>query len=206
MRWIRQHRPTDFERGLHDLGRLLIRFTVFFSVVIVGANLALHRPLIDSLLFSLALAVGLTPQLLPAIVSVTLSRGARAMADNGVIVKRLDAIENLGSMTVLCSDKTGTLTSGKVVVDRFVDSAGLPSAETATLAYLNSSMQGGYDNPIDAAIKSSSKRRRTGIPQDRRIAIRLRPQTPVGARRRTPRTTADHQRCSGVGHGHLHDC
>ncbi|TJW26062.1 MAG: hypothetical protein E5W83_39245, partial [Mesorhizobium sp.] len=81
------------------------------------ANLMLHRPLIESLLFSLALAVGLTPELLPAIISVTLSSGARTMAANGVIVRRLDAIENLGSMDLLCTDKTGTLTEGVIHLD-----------------------------------------------------------------------------------------
>ncbi|AXA44235.1 E1-E2 ATPase family protein (plasmid) [Rhizobium leguminosarum] len=91
----------------------MTRIMLCIVVVVLVANLLLHRPIVDSLLFSLALAVGLTPELLPAIIRVTLARGARTMSKSGVIVRRLDAMENLGSMDVLCTDKTGTLTGGR---------------------------------------------------------------------------------------------
>jgi Mg2+-importing ATPase len=112
---------TEFERGLRRFGYFLMEVTLALVIVLFALNVWLQRPVLDSLLFSLALAVGLTPQLLPAIVSITLSHGARRMADQRVIVKRLASIENFGSMTVLCSDKTGTLTEGKVTVRCAVD-------------------------------------------------------------------------------------
>src|SRR6266536_2988063 len=119
---------------------------------IVVINLVLHRPLVESLLFSLALAVGLTPQLLPAIVSISLSTGARRMAAEKVIVKRLDAIEDFGAMTVLCTDKTGTITAGAVRLDSALDLVGRASAEVLRLARLNAGLQRGFPNPLDQAI------------------------------------------------------
>jgi len=115
-------------------------------------NLVLNRPLIDSLLFSLALAVGLTPQLLPAIVTISLSQGARAMAREKVIVKRLDVIEDFGGMSILCTDKTGTITVGAVALASALAVDGGDSADVRRLAYLNARLQRGFANPIDAAI------------------------------------------------------
>jgi len=146
--------PTDFQRGLHQLGILLVWFTLVLAVVILGANILLERPILDSLLFSLALAVGLTPQLLPAIVSVNLSHGARNMAAKNVIVKRLASIENLGSMNLLCSDKTGTLTEGLVQVHGAFDASGEASEESLLAAYLNAYYESGFTNPIDEALRS----------------------------------------------------
>ena len=105
---------TEFERGVRQFGMLLIRVTLTLVILIFAFNVYVARPVLDSFLFALALAVGLTPELLPAIISVNLASGARRMAVKKVIVKRLVAIENFGSMDVLCSDKTGTLTEGKV--------------------------------------------------------------------------------------------
>ena len=119
------------------------------------ANLLLGRPLIESLLFSLALAVGLTPELLPAIISVTLARGARTMAANGVIVRRLDAIENLGSMDLLCTDKTGTLTEGVIQLDAIARCGRQPAPDILLWARLNATMQTGLKNPLDEAIASA---------------------------------------------------
>ena len=122
---LRAREPeTNFARGLRQFGYLLIRAMVVIVLSVLTVNLLLHRPLVESLLFSVALAVGLSPELLPAIVSVTLSAGARAMSKEGVIVRRLDAIENLGSMTVLCTDKTGTLTEGTIVLADATDPNG----------------------------------------------------------------------------------
>ena len=105
---------TDFEKGIRKFGYMLMEITLLLVIIIFAVNVYLHKPVLDSFLFSLALAVGLTPQLLPAIISVNLSTGARRMAKQQVIVKRLSSIENFGSMNILCSDKTGTITEGKV--------------------------------------------------------------------------------------------
>ena len=153
---------TEFERGLRRFGYFLMEVTLALVMIIFALNVWLQRPVLDSLLFSLALAVGLTPQLLPAIVSITLAHGARRMADQRVIVKRLASIENFGSMTVLCSDKTGTLTEGKATVRSAVDIHGRSSQRVLTYAYLNSTFETGFRNPIDDAIRDSSKPDITG--------------------------------------------
>lgn len=105
---------TDFERGIRRFGYLLMEITLIFVILIFAINVFLHKPIVDSFLFSLVLAVGLTPQLLPAIIAVNLAAGARNMAKEKVIVKRLSSIENFGSMNILCSDKTGTITPVKL--------------------------------------------------------------------------------------------
>lgn len=143
---------TRFERGITAFGLLLVRAMVVLVTSIFAVNLLLDRPVVDSLLFSLALAVGLTPQLLPAIVAVSLSAGARQMATERVIVKRLDAIEDFGAMTVLCTDKTGTLTSGAAQLDAALDLDGRTSDEVLRLARLNAGLQRGFTNPLDAAV------------------------------------------------------
>jgi Mg2+-importing ATPase len=143
---------TGFERGIRRFGYLLMEVTLLLVLAIFAINVALHRPVLESFLFSVAIAVGLTPQLLPAIISVNLAHGARRMARERVIVRRLASIENLGGMDVLCSDKTGTLTEGKVRLHSVVDAGGRPSARTGLYAYLNASLQTGYSNPIDEAV------------------------------------------------------
>jgi Mg2+-importing ATPase len=144
--------PTSFERGIRAFGGLLLRVMVVLVGLIFAFNVLLGRPLIDSFLFSLALAVGLTPQLLPAIVSISLSLGARTMARARVIVKRLAAIEDFGAMDVLCTDKTGTLTLGRVELAKAVPAAACPEARLLHFAAVNASLQSGYTNPIDEAI------------------------------------------------------
>jgi Mg2+-importing ATPase len=148
----RQIPETGFARGIRLFGYLMTEIMLAIVILVFFANLMLHRPLIESLLFSLALAVGLTPELLPAIISVTLARGARAMAANGVIVRRLDAIENLGSMDVLCTDKTGTLTEGVIHLDGWLDVDGNASTDILLWARLNATLQTGLKNPLDEAI------------------------------------------------------
>lgn len=143
---------TDFARGIRQFGHLMTEIMLVIVMMVFIANLMLHRPLIESLLFSLALAVGLTPELLPAIISVTLAKGARMMAASGVIVRRLDAIENLGSMDLLCTDKTGTLTEGVIHLDAWFDLEGKPSSEILLWAQLNATLQTGLKNPLDEAI------------------------------------------------------
>ncbi len=147
---------TEFARGIRLFGHLMTEIMLVIVILVFFANLMLHRPLIESLLFSLALAVGLTPELLPAIISVTLARGARTMAASGVIVRRLDAIENLGSMDLLCTDKTGTLTEGVIHLDGAFDVAGNPSQDVRRWAWLNATLQTGLKNPLDEAIANAS--------------------------------------------------
>lgn len=145
---------TDFEIGVKRFGNLLMEVTVVMVIFLFGVNALLGKPLFDSLLFTLAIAVGLTPQLLPAIITVNLSKGAKEMAKKQVIVKRLNSIENFGNMTVMCSDKTGTLTEGKVRVNNAIDYLGNESKMVLELAKINSTLQQGFKNPIDKAISS----------------------------------------------------
>ncbi len=149
-----QKRPpeTEFERGVRAFGYLLMEVTLVMVFAIFAINVYLHRPVLESFLFALALAVGLTPQLLPAIISVNLAHGAKRMAEAKVIVKRLASIENFGSMDILCSDKTGTLTLGEVQLNAAVNMEGKPSDKMLLYAHLNACFQTGYTNPIDAAI------------------------------------------------------
>lgn len=146
---------TGFERGTTAFGMLLLRAMVVLVSGLFLVNLLLHRPIIDSLLFSLALAVGLTPQLLPVIISVSLAAGAKRLAEKQVLVKRLDAIEDFGLMTALCTDKTGTLTIGAVKLDSALDINGAASEDVLRLAYLNAKLQKGFINPLDNAIVAS---------------------------------------------------
>jgi Mg2+-importing ATPase len=160
---------TDFERGIRRFGYLLTQVMLVMVIIVLAANLWLHKPLIDSLLFSLALAVGLTPELLPAIISITLSRGAQKMATLGVIVRRLNAIENFGSMDVLCTDKTGTLTEGVVRLDGALDPQGQPSASVLHSAHLNAHFQTGMNNPLDAAVESYAKEKGSEIGTESKV-------------------------------------
>ncbi|WP_287648523.1 magnesium-translocating P-type ATPase [Accumulibacter sp.] len=144
--------PTAFEHGTRQFCMLIMRLTVLLVLFVLLVNTLLHRPLLESFLFAIALAVGLTPELLPMIVSVTLSRGALRMAQHEVIVKHLPAIHNLGSMDVLCTDKTGTLTEARIRLERHVNVAGQDSVEVLHLAFLNSFFETGLRSPLDAAI------------------------------------------------------
>lgn len=149
---------TEFARGVRRFGYLLIRVMIVIVLFVLTVNQLLGRPAIDSLLFAVALAVGLSPELLPAIISVTLAAGARAMAQRGVIVRRLEAIENLGSMNVLCTDKTCTLTQGDIVLEDALDPTGRPSSRVKQLAFLNAAFETGIDNPLDAALVTLGER------------------------------------------------
>ncbi|MFI5151838.1 MAG: magnesium-translocating P-type ATPase [Chitinophagales bacterium] len=155
---LRQLQPeTDFEKGIRRFGYLLMEITLILVIIIFSTNIYLHKPVLDSFLFSLAIAVGLTPQLLPAIISINLSKGAYNMARQKVIVKKLSSIENLGSMQVLCSDKTGTLTEGKVSLFKSIDYNGEASDKAFRMAYLNAIFESGFTNPIDDAIRNHTK-------------------------------------------------
>jgi Mg2+-importing ATPase len=144
--------PAALERGVYEFGILIVRLTVLLVLFVLLVNTFFHRPLLESFLFALALAVGLTPELLPMIVSVTLARGAMRMAKQKVIVKRLAAIHDLGSMDVLCTDKTGTLTEAKIALIRHITLSGADSERVLELAWLNSHFESGLRSPLDAAI------------------------------------------------------
>ncbi|MBS0251103.1 MAG: magnesium-translocating P-type ATPase, partial [Proteobacteria bacterium] len=144
--------PTAFTLGIRSFGMLIVRLTVLLVLFVLLINLLLHRPLIESFLFALALAVGLTPELLPMVVSVTLARGAVRMSREQVIVKRLSAVHDLGSMDVLCSDKTGTLTEAHIKLVREVDIAGGESNDVLRWAYINATFETGLKSPLDDAI------------------------------------------------------
>jgi Mg2+-importing ATPase len=143
---------TEFERGLRHFGGLLMQIMTVMVLAVLTINILLQRPTIDTLLFAIALAVGLSPELLPAILAITLARGAQSMAGHGVIVKRLNAIENIGSMSILCTDKTGTLTEGVVQLDKAEDADGQESGDVLRLGYLNSLLQTGLANPLDEGV------------------------------------------------------
>ena len=144
---------SEFEQGVRRFGYLLTQITFILVLVIFGFSLVFKRPVLDSFLFALALAVGMIPELLPAIISINLALGAAAMARRRVIVKQLAAIENFGSMDVLCSDKTGTLTEGVVRLHGALDSQGLMNERVQLFAYFNASYETGFSNPIDEAIR-----------------------------------------------------
>src|SRR6266487_2792194 len=151
---LRRKAPeTEFERGVRRFGYFLMEITLMLVISILVINVYFGRPIIESFLFSLALAIGLTPQLLPAIISVNLSHGAKRMANEKVIVKRLASIENLGSMNILCSDKTGTLTIGEIKLQSAIDVKGNLNDKVLLYSYLNSVYETGFSNPIDKAIK-----------------------------------------------------
>ncbi len=143
---------TEFERGTRGFGVLILEAVIFLVLFVFLVNALLRRDPLQSFLFAIALAVGLTPELLPMIVSVTLASGAVHMARKRVVVKRLAAIENFGSMDILCSDKTGTLTLGEITVERHVNVRGEDDEEVIRLAALNSAHQTGLRSPMDVAI------------------------------------------------------
>ena len=144
--------PTSFEVGTRRFGMLIMRLTVLMVMFVLLVNTLSHRPLLESFLFAVALAVGLTPELLPMVISVTLAHGALRMAKQHMIVKRLAAIQDLGSMDVLCTDKTGTLTEAKIRMQTHVDAEGVASERVLELAYLNSFFETGLKSPLDEAI------------------------------------------------------
>ncbi len=151
-RLARRPPRTEFDRGLRSFGFLIMRTVFFLVLVVLMLNLARHRDPFESFLFALALAVGLTPEFLPMITTVTLSQGAIRMGRQKVIVKHLEAIQNFGSIDILCSDKTGTLTSGVMSFHAALDPLGAASERPFLLGYLNSHFESGIESPLDAAI------------------------------------------------------
>jgi len=160
---------TEFARGIRRFGTMLLKVMIVIVLAVLVVNQLLGRPIAESLLFAVALAVGLSPEMLPAIISVTLAAGARHLTAGGVIVRRLDSIENLGSMDVLCTDKTGTLTEGVVRLDAALGPDGEPSAEVDRSAFLNASHETGIANPLDAAITAAGAERGFAIGEANKV-------------------------------------
>ncbi len=144
--------PTAFETGMHRLGIFIVRLTMFLVLFVLLAHLALGRPTLESFLFAMALAVGLTPELLPMIVTIALARGAQRMASAKVVVKRLSAIHDLGQMDILCTDKTGTLTEARITLVAHPGIEGADNARVADLAAVNALFETGIRSPLDEAL------------------------------------------------------
>ncbi|HZP18068.1 MAG TPA: magnesium-translocating P-type ATPase, partial [Terriglobales bacterium] len=151
-RLARRPPETEFGRGIRHFGLMITRVIMLLVLFVLLVNIVLHRPLLESFLFSVALAVGMTPEMMPMIITITLAQGARRMARKKVLVKQLSAIEDFGSVEILCSDKTGTLTEGEIVLDRHVDVHGQDDENVLRLVYLNSCFQAGIKSPLDDAI------------------------------------------------------
>lgn len=149
---------TSFERNLRQFGTLILKTTLLLVLFVFLTNVVLHQPTLEAFLFAVALAVGLTPEFLPMITTVTLSQGAMRMAREKVIVKRLAAIQNFGSIDVFCTDKTGTLTIGEMRLITHVDVWGNQNREVLRMAYLNSLHQTGISNPVDKAVHHAGSR------------------------------------------------
>src|SRR5665647_1133633 len=143
---------TEFGRGIRHFGLMITRVIMLLVLFVLLVNIVLHRPLLESFLFSVALAVGMTPEMMPMIITITLAQGARRMARKKVLVRQLPAIEASGSGEILCSDKTGTLTEGEIVLDRHVDVHGQDNEDVLRFVFLNSHFQAGIKSPLDDAI------------------------------------------------------
>lgn len=148
---------TEFERSMKHFGFLIMRAVFFLVLFILAVRVALHKDAFESFVFAVALAVGLTPEFLPMITSVTLARGAVRMARQHVVVKHLPAIQNFGTIDILCSDKTGTLTTGEMVLVSSFDYLGQPADRPRALAYLNSKFETGIRNPLEVAILKNQR-------------------------------------------------
>ena len=144
---------TSFEKGIRDFGFFLMKITLTLAVFILVVNLINQKGIIESALFALALAVGMAPELLPAITTIAMSAGAKRLLEKKVIVKKLNSIQNLGEVNLLCTDKTGTITEGSIMVAGIVNGLGQENEWVKQLALWNASLESGYSNPIDEALK-----------------------------------------------------
>ena len=170
---------TEFGRGIRHFGLMITRVIMLLVLFVLLVNIVFHRPLLESFLFSVALAVGMTPEMMPMIITITLAQGARRMARKKVLVKQLSAIEDFGSIEILCSDKTGTLTEGEIVLDRHVDVQGQDDENVLRLVYLNSYFQAGIKSPLDDAILKHEHPAIAEYEKVDEIPLRLQPQAPL---------------------------
>ena len=188
---------TAFDQGLRNFSQLIARTVFFLVLFLIVVSIVRHRDPLQSLMFAVALAVGLTPEFLPMITSVTLSKGAVAMARKKVIVKHLSSIQNLGSLDVLCSDKTGTLTAGTMSLDRSLDPFGNPSPRALELAYLNSKFQTGIRSPLDDVILHQSPPKTEDYIKRDEIPFDFERQAAFGGGGAAVPADSHHERCSG---------
>jgi len=165
--------PTEFDRSIKSFSGLIIKVTFILVTFIFLVNTLFRHDFLESFLFSIALAIGLTPELLPVIISLNLSKGSLAMAKHGVIVKKLSAIQNFGSMDVLCTDKTGTLTEDRISLFKYVDGTGNASEEVFDWAYVSSSYSSGSANPLDSAVIDFHKAARVADRTEKKIEREL---------------------------------
>ncbi len=184
---------TEFERGTRQFALLIMRTVFFLVLFVLLAGALLHHAFLESLLFAVALAVGLTPEFLPMITAVTLSRGAAHMARQKVIVKHLAAIQNFGSMDILCSDKTGTLTSGDMALDRHLDPLGQAIGAAACPRLRQQPLRDRHQEPARRGDPQARRRRHQRVPEDRRDPVRLRAPPALRRRRARRRAPADHE-------------
>ena len=150
---IKREMPTEFDRGIKEFSTLIMKLTFVLVLFVFFVNTILKHDIFESFMFSIALAVGLTPELLPMIIAINLSKGSLAMARHGVIVKKLSAIQNFGNMDILCTDKTGTLTEDKIKLVKYVNASGEDSDDVLVAAYVSSTLSGSFKSPLDSAIK-----------------------------------------------------
>ena len=188
---------TEYTKGIRQFGYLITELTIFLVLFVFVVNAAFNRDLLQSLLFALALAVGLTPELLPMIITVVLSRGAIKMAGKDVIVKKLSSIQDLGSMDILCTDKTGTLTENRIELILHVDPEGNDDESVLVDAYLNSIFETGIKSPLDAALLQYRKIDTSPFVKVDEISVRFRAQEAVGGGGKGERKNTDHQRRPG---------
>lgn len=168
---VSKETKTQIEKDLESFGNMLMKLSFEIVAVILVLNLFTDKTVFDSIMFALAVAIGMTPQLLPAINTITLSYGAKKLSDKKVIVKKLNSIQNLGAMNILCTDKTGTITEGKLSIDGVFDIENNRSDDGLRLAYLNSKLQSGFKNPIDEAINKEAEKERIMLGYDKVFKI-----------------------------------
>ena len=154
---VGQHVETSFEKGVNRVSWVLIRFMMVMVPIVFLLNGFIKGAWLDAFMFSVAVAVGLIPEMLPMIVSTNLAKGAIVMARRKCVVKRINAIQNIGAMDVLCTDKTGTLTQDQIILERYLDAEGIEDEAVLSYAYLNSAYQTGLKNLMDVAVIRRAK-------------------------------------------------
>ena len=196
---------TEFGRGIRHFGLMITRVIMLLVLFVLLVNIVLHRPLLESFLFSVALAVGMTPEMMPMIITITLAQGARRMAKKKVLVKQLSAIEDFGSIEILCSDKTGTLTEGEIVLDRHVDVRRAGQRRRPPLRLPEQLLSSRHQEPAGRRHPEARAPCHCGVREGGRDPLRLQPQAPLrgGAPRR--RTPPHHQGRGGERFCHLRD-
>ncbi len=143
---------TSFDKGIKSISNLLIRYMIVVCLVVIVIDGIIKKNISEALLFALSVAVGITPSMLPMILNVNLTKGSRALAKKKTLVKKIEAIENLGAIDILCTDKTGTLTENKITLQKYIDASGVENEDILEYAFLNSLYSTGIKNLIDRAI------------------------------------------------------